>query len=382
MNDRILIIGSGQAGITLARELRKLDKAREILVITADDGNFYAKPNLSNAFALNKSPGQLVVTPVEKLAAQLGIEIRPHTRVTAIDSPGQQLLTETGSIDYGQLVLAVGAESIRPPLAGEAADEILTINTLDDYARFREHLTGRRSVALIGGGLIGCEFANDLRIGGFEVQVFDIAPQLLGGLLPPDGADFLRKSLAAQGIVCHLSCRIISIERQEAGYRLHDALGASYCTDLVVSAIGLRPRLALAKSAGVATDRGILTDRQLRTSVANIYALGDCVEIAGEILPYILPIMHGARALARTLLGQASDISYPAMPIAIKTPACPSIVCSPPQGMAGSWKAESGKEYFRALFAEATAETINGFVLLGNATREQRELTAGMPPRL
>ena len=161
MHERLMIIGSGQAGVTLAREIRKLDRQREIVLLTADDGHFYSKPNLSNAFALNKTPSQLVITPVDKLREQLGIDIRPHVEVHHLDTQAHVVDTSAGPLDYGQLVLAVGARPIRLPLAGKAADEILSVNTLDDYALFRTRLADKRSVALIGGGLVGCEFAND-----------------------------------------------------------------------------------------------------------------------------------------------------------------------------------------------------------------------------
>lgn len=380
MHERLVIIGSGQAGVTLAREIRKLDKQREIVLLTADDGHFYSKPNLSNAFVLNKTPSQLVVTPVDKLREQLGIDIRPHVAAHHLDAQAHVIDTSAGPLDYGQLVLAVGARPIRLPLAGKAADEILSVNTLDDYALFRTRLAGKRSVALIGGGLVGCEFANDLRSAGLDVQLFDIENQLLTGLLPTEAAAFLRRRLEATGIACHLGCRIIGIEHEEGGYRLHDALGRSYHAGLVLSAVGLRPNLTLASAAGLQTGRGILTDRLLQTSNPDIYALGDCAEIAGLVLPYILPIMHGARALAQTLCGKETPVSFPAMPVAIKLPSCPGVVCPPP-GEAGQWQESLDGEGVRALFETADA-TPSGFALLGAATREQRELAGRMPARL
>lgn len=380
MSDRLLIIGSGQAGITLARELRKLDKQREIVLLTADDGHFYSKPNLSNAFAQNKTAAQLVVTPVDRLQAQISVDIRPQVEVLGIDAAAHIVETSDGPVSYGQLVLAVGASPIRLPLAGAAAGDVLSINTLDDYVHFRSRLEGKRSIALIGGGLVGCEFANDLRSAGFAVQLFDIAPQLLSGLLPPSAAAFLRERLEAEGIDIHLGCRIVGIEHAEAGYRLDDAQGHSYHADLVLSAIGLRPNLALAETAGLATARGILTDRLLRTSQPDIYALGDCAEIDGLVLPYILPIMHGARALAQTLCGHETPVSFPAMPVALKVPACPGVVCPPASERFGHWQETLAPDGVRALFGEDAAPS--GFALLGAATREQRELAARMPARL
>jgi len=152
-----LIIGSGMAGITLAREIRKLDRERPLTVVTADDGRFYSKPNLSNAFAAGKRLEDLVMTPAERLEQDLGLRILRHCPVQSIDAERRTLRSAQGELAYDQLVLAVGASQVRLPLAGDAADAVLTVNSLDDYATLRRRLDGCRRVAIVGAGLIGCE---------------------------------------------------------------------------------------------------------------------------------------------------------------------------------------------------------------------------------
>lgn len=373
-----LIIGSGLAGITLVRELRKLDKERRITVITADDGGFYSKPNLSNAFAAGKHPGEMVLTAASKLETDLSIRIMTHTAVASIDPERREVVYPQGKQVYDQLVLAVGASQISLPLAGDGVNDAISVNSLTDYAALRHRLEGKQSVAIIGAGLIGCEFANDLRLGHFAVDLFDRAAQPLSRLLPESAALAMRTKLVAIGVGFHLSTALVAMLRDGDGYVLLDDQGVARKYDVVLSAIGLRPNLGLAKSANLTTGTGIVTDAYLRTSDPNIYALGDCIEIEGQYLPYVMPIMQGAKKLASTLTGSPAEVTYPAMPIVVKTPACPTVI-SPPPAYAGHWEALVTDEGLRALYIDQARGQTSGFVLQGAYTKERMALAAQMP---
>lgn len=378
MNPSVVILGSGLAGITVARELRKLDKEVPLTIVTADDGGFYSKPSLSNALAAGKAAAQLVLTAREALAAQLNIEIRAHSRVTRL-LPGEHAIeTDGGRLEYGRLVLALGAQPIRLSIAGDGAQEILSVNSLADYAAFRERLTGVRRVAILGGGLIGCEFANDLRLAGIAVEVFDLAPQALGRLLPAQAAEFFGARLEAAGVSFHFNTSIARVDRTWAGWVLTDTRGKEFNVDLVLSAVGLKPELALARAAGLQTNRGVVADKLLATSGPDIFALGDGLEVQGLLLPFVLPIMQQARALAKTLAGTPTTLSYPAMPVVVKTPSCPTVVCPPPAGAAGAWREEVEPTGVRALFENADGKPL-GFSLLGEAVKDKQALAVQMP---
>lgn len=377
----VVIVGSGLAGISVARELRKLDAARPLLIVSADDGGFYSKPNISNALAAGKDAAQLLLTPRAALAVQLKAEIRAHTRVTRLLPAEGAIETDGGRIDCDSLVLALGAQPIRLPIEGSGAGEVLAVNNLADYARFRQRLEGRRRVAILGAGLIGCEFANDLRCAGIEVDVFDVAPQPLGRLLPPQTAAFFRHKLEEAGVRFHFECGVARIEQDGAGYRLGDDRGGNHGADLVLSAVGLRPETALAQAAGLEVKRGIVVDRALATSAPRVFALGDCAEVAGLVLPFVMPIMQQAKALAKSLAGAPAEVAYPAMPVVVKTPACPTAVCPPPAGAAGSWREEVSADGVKALFEDAAGRPL-GFALAGSAAAERQALAARMPPWL
>ena len=377
----IVIIGSGLAGYTLIREIRKLDKAAPITLITREPGYFYSKPMLSTALASKKEASQLITTASEGMASQLGINILAQTDVSAIDTAAQKLQTSAGPISYGKLVLALGADQIRIHLEGNAVSEVLTVNDLEDYEKFRKAIVGKKKVAILGAGLIGCEFANDLALGGFEIDVIDLAPQVLGRLLPEPAAKALQDKLSEAGVRWHFSTTVQTINRNGDALEMKLANGHSISCDVALSAVGLKPRLDLANAAGIKTGVGIQVNRHLETSSSNIYSLGDCAEVDGLVLPYVMPIMQAARALAPTLLGQVTALNYPAMPVMVKTPALPTVVSPPAKGADGQWKTAVIEGGIEARFETPDGKLL-GFALMGTATSQRATLTKELPPIL
>jgi rubredoxin---NAD+ reductase len=378
--DPLVIVGSGLAGYTLAREWRKLDPLAPLTILSRDDGSFYSKPMLSNALASAKTAAQIVNASAEQMAVQLNARIIAATEVEDLDTANRILHAGGEPIRYSKLVLALGADPIAVPLEGDAADEVMRVNDLASYARFREAIQGKRSVALLGAGLIGCEFANDLVSKGYAVHVIDPAPQPLGRLLPEAAAARVRLALQAYGVHWHLGTTARAVTRAASGLRVDLADGTTLLVDAVLSAIGLRPRTRLAQRAGLKTNRGIITDRLLQTSVADVYALGDCAEVDGQTLPYVMPIMHAARALAKTLTGAQTAVVYPAMPVVVKTPAVPVVVCPPP-ARPGVWNVHQDAAGMEARFEDESG-TLLGYALVGAATARKQALTKLIPPVL
>lgn len=375
----VVIIGSGLGGYTVAREFRKLDTETPILIISADHGGFYSKPMLSNALATGKTPASIVTASAEKMAEQLKMTIRSYSRVSAIDPVSKTITLQDGEkLSYSKLILATGADPIRLRLEGEGADDILSVNDLDDYQRLRDALEGKKDVTILGAGLIGCEFANDLAMAGYRVQVIDISTQPLGRLLPHAGGAFMQRRLEAAGVIFHLGAATQYVERVHESLRLTLASGATIQTDIVLSAVGLRPRTVLAEAAGLAVNRGITVNRSLQTRHEDIYALGDCAEVEGRVLPFVMPIMHAARGLAATLAHTPTRVRYPAMPVLVKTPACPTVVSPPEAGAEGEWQVEEDESGVKALFKTAEDKLL-GYALLGAATKEKNALAAHLP---
>lgn len=374
----IVIIGSGLAGYTTAREFRKLDGRTPLVVLSRDEASFYSKPMLSNALAAGKSAAQLAGTSAADMAQQLSARIIARAEVRALDTQRRELRLAGETLGYAKLVLALGADPISVPLEGDAANEVLRVNDLADYARFRSAIEGKQRVALLGAGLIGCEFANDLAAAGYVVEVIDPAPRPLGRLLPEDAAARMRDALGSLGVRWHLGATAKAVTRVAGGLRVALSDGSEIDTDAVLSAIGLKPRTELAAAAGIKVNRGIVVDRFLETGAPGVYALGDCAEVEGQVLPFVLPIMHAARALAKTLAGTPTAVDYPAMPVVVKTPALPAVV-APPPALPGAWSLHEIDAGLEARFEDERG-ALRGFALLGAATARKNALARLLPP--
>ena len=376
----IVIIGSGLAGYAVLREFRKFDVKEPVLILSADHGGFYTKPMLSNALATGKTPASLLNSSAERMADQMKAMIRPYSRVITIDPSNKNLVLQDGEkLNYDQLVLALGANQIRLPLEGNGTEETLSVNDLDDYHHFRDALVMKKEIAILGAGLIGCEFANDLVVAGYHVHVIDISAQPLGRLLPQAGGIFLQRRLEAAGVVFHMNTTTQHIEKEGEKLQLTFANGEIIKADILLTAVGLVPRIALAKAASIEVNRGIVVNRLLQTSYEDVYALGDCAEVEGRVLPFVMPIMHAARALAATLTNKPTPARYPAMPVLVKTPACPTVVSPPNPGAKGEWQIEETQDGVKALFQDVENKLL-GYALLGVAVKEKNLLATRLPP--
>lgn len=411
----IIIIGAGLAGWTTVREFRKLDDTTPVVMITADSGDFYAKPTLSNAFAQKKAPEQLVVTHAAKMAETQNVTLLVHTRVLRFDPYVKTVTFDkdgvVSSLDFSSLVLATGALPIRVPLAGDADAKVLSVNSLSDFKSFFEVLKSTSSrriychtsyenssnkdnenvissavkIVIMGAGLIGCEFANDLINAGYQVSVVDPASRPLGALLPEAASEQLRQALQDLGVLWHFGTTVQAVNQvisqaekgAESALQVTLANGQTISADVVLSAIGLRADTRMALAAGLACERGIQVDGALQTSAPNVYALGDSAQYASAgnaTLPYVMPIMNAARALAQTLAststGKRTDVVFPIMPVAVKTPALPLMIAPPAMGSAGQWTSSEPNVW---QFNNALNVTI-GFVLAGAQTSKRAEM--------
>ncbi|WP_179997702.1 NAD(P)/FAD-dependent oxidoreductase [Acinetobacter sp. YH12239] len=384
----IIIVGSGMAGYTLAREFRKLNAEQALVMICSDDAVNYAKPTLSNALVGKKAPEQIALGDAEKMSAQLNMQIIHHATVTSISADQHQLTyTKNGQVEnliYSKLILAVGANPIRLAISGDGADDIHVVNSLIDYREFRSKLDLKQDkrVVILGAGLIGCEFANDLQNTGHQATVIDLAPQPLGRLLPEHVAHAFQQNLEETGIQFALSTTVDRVSKNsDESYIVTLANGQSFTADVVLSAVGLQPNTSVAQEAGIHTSRGIVTNTLMETNKTDIYALGDCAEVNGLLLPYVMPIMQQARALAKTLSGENTQVHYPAMPVAVKTPAAPLTVLPVPQGVEATWETE---ELDDGMIAKALDQesTLRGFVLLGPTAAKQRLTLTKLVPDL
>ncbi len=385
MSAPLTIIGSGMAGIGLLRALRALDAERPVTLITADSGDDYSKPLLSTGFAKRLPPERLAARSALRVAEELGAVVRTHTRVDAVDTASRTLAIGEETLPWSELVLATGAAPVTPfPVPETLAGRVFTINDLDDYRAFHAALAslGRPGrIAIVGAGLVGCEFANDLLAGGHEVSL--VAPEAapLPRLLPPPLGRALGGAFEAAGMALALGGGVRAIETAGADVAVALDDDSHLEADLVLVATGLRPRTALAQAAGLSVSAaGIHTDRLLATSAPGVHALGDVACVDGVSAMYVQPLQAGAKALARTLTGTPTPVGYGPWPVVVKTPLLP-VVALPPTHPPARWRVEGESGDLTAL-AESEDGRLIGFALTGACVRRKVELARAAPPLL
>lgn len=385
MSAPLTIIGSGMAGFGLARQLRNRDAERPITLITADGGDDYSKPLLSTGFAKRLSPERLVARSALQVAQELDITLRTHSIVEAIDTSSRSLQLGAETLAYDQLVLATGAAPALPFAIPDAlADRVLTVNNLDDYRRFHAALAALQRparVIVVGTGLVGCEFADDLVAGGHGVSMVAPEETLLARLLPGELGRALGEAFLEAGIELYCGTTVSGFWHEKGAVAVKLSEGETLHADLVLVATGLRPRMALAANAGInVSPSGIVVDRYLETSARGVFALGDVACVDGLNAMYVQPLQAGAKALATTLTGSPVPVSYGPWPIMVKTSLLP-IVSLPPVESAVRWRTEgSGRDL--AAFAESDDGQLLGFALTGDCVRRKVRLARLAPPLL
>jgi len=376
----IIIIGSGLAGYNLLKALRELDNTIPISLFTADDGSYYSKPQLSTGFGKQKTAAELVQASAEQMAQQYQADIHIFSKVAAINPPENYIELQSGARHYyAKLVLATGASCIPLQLQGNAGAEAITVNNLQDYARLRTQLKNKQRVLVLGAGLIGSEYANDLLQAGYQVTLVDALAGPLQQLLPGAASARLAQAFAAKGASCHFGTVVQALHRD--GKRLTAQLsnGITVDTDLVISAIGVRPDLTLAAQAGLNTSRGIITNRFLQTSQSDIYALGDAVEVDGKVMVYVQPLLAQAKALAQTLAGKPTPVCYGVMPVTVKTSLHPVVVNLPQSTLGGSWQIDTDTPSgVKARFVSHDQRLL-GYALTGDQTGFSQQLNQQCP---
>ena len=380
MSDSSLtIIGSGLAAYTVAKTWRQHDPTSPLTIITLDDGCFYSKPMLSSAFTKQQQPDDLIQKTAEQLQQELEATLITHTCVTQI-IPGKQQLQlkdpqgHLRTLDYQRLVLACGAQpKIFPSLANS-----LVVNNLMDYRHFRAQLKPKQRIAVVGAGLVGSEFINDLSHKDYEL--YWIAPEALplSRLIPTQMAAQFLEQVKQQGVACYFKSCVEHIQSTTDIKQLTLSCGTTLKVDHVLSATGLAPHVDLAQKAGLAVDQGIVVNNRLETSQLNIWAVGDCAQIEGELHMYVAPILRSARCLAQILAGQDTPVVLPPQAVAIKTPLYPMVVLPPSAKTKGHWTITFPEgptlPHCQACFYDEEGQ-LRGFALSGKCTRQRMTLS-------
>ncbi|MGB2784384.1 FAD-dependent oxidoreductase [Psychrobacter sp.] len=383
-NNGIVIIGAGLAGWHVIDAIRAKDKDIPITLVTADSGDRYHKPMLTMAISQKKSAADLVRATGVDAAEAANVKLLANTQVTDVDTTTQQLqlisalrsdpvytnyatigYTNYATIGYDKLVLAMGAHPIFPKSLPE--DLVWHVNHIERFGQLQEKLaTGSQHVAIVGAGMVGTEIAEDLLKAGHQVTLIDLNDAPLSQMLPPKATSRIAQAVNSQGInflggyqVSAITC--ISDGKLQVSYEALASASASasdsstaepiepLIVDHVIASTGLTVDDKLPTAAGVEFDRrtGIVVDAPtLRTSTANIYAIGDCMSIDGVPCRYVAPLRAQAATIADDVLGLDHN-GYEHKPpmIRLKNKAISVMVTGVPKAT-GNWqvKTESDEE--------------------------------------
>jgi assimilatory nitrate reductase electron transfer subunit len=297
---RVVVIGAGPAGVTLARRLGEL--GTPALVVGDEEHRPYNRVLLAEVLAGRYGPEVTALPAPAELT---------RARVTGIDRAGRTVRCADGSeIAYGTLVLATGSNAVLPPLRGlfapgrELPEGVHAFRTMDDCLALSKAVRPGVRAIVVGGGLLGVSAARALAVRGARVVLAQQSERLMERRLDPAASALVRRHLEGLGVEVHTECRVRDVRSSGGAVRSVElADGYALGTDLIVLACGVRPRTGLARAAGLEVGRGVVVDDELRTSDPHIHAVGDCAEHAGTVYGLAAPALEQAGALAALLAG-------------------------------------------------------------------------------
>lgn len=276
---RYVIIGNSAAGISAAETIRRLDKSGRITVISDEGFPVYSRCLLPHLIAGERSEEELLLRPEDFYEAQ-GIEALLGRRVVSIEPEAKRIVLADGEeLTYDQLLLAVGGSPLIPEIEGIDREGVFGLRTIEDARRIIAASREAERAVVIGGGLIGLRAAFALHKRGLAVTAIEMLPRVLPQQLDGAASRILSQAIVAYGVELILGQTVQEIVGRDGrveGVLLAD--GRRVDCRLVVVAVGVRPNIELARAAGSATERGVLVDERMRTSVADIYAAGDVAE--------------------------------------------------------------------------------------------------------
>ena len=309
MSERLVVVGNGMAGSRTVLDVLTRDPDRfEVTVLGDEQRPAYNRVLLSGLLAGAETEADLA------LPASDWVRVLPGTRATRVDRHRRLVHTGLGGpVPYDRLVLATGSRPHLPPalVPREGLRGVFCFRTLEDARRILRYAREVRRAVVVGGGLLGLETARALQGRGLAVTVLHAAGHLLDRQLDPDAGRVLADSVARLGITVVLGARPAGLAGADRVTGVLLADGRTVEADLVVVATGVRPDTALAAGAGLAVDRGILVDDQLRTTDPRVHAVGDCAQHRGQVPGLVDPAWAHARVVADQLTGGDPAAAYP-----------------------------------------------------------------------
>jgi NADPH-dependent 2,4-dienoyl-CoA reductase/sulfur reductase-like enzyme/nitrite reductase/ring-hydroxylating ferredoxin subunit len=303
----VVVVGAGAAGFAAVHALRAEGYDGVIELIGADAAQPYDRPNLSKDYLAGSAQPDWLPLRDPAWYRENGVTLRLGRKVETLDPAAKRVTLDGGeAISYDALLLATGAYPVRLPIPSSDRPNVFYLRTLADADRIIAACAGAKRVAVIGASFIGLEVAASLRGRGLEVHVVGPEAIPMARILGPELGAHVRKLHEDHGVVFHLEDTAVEIGEGE----LTLEKGGRLAADFVVIGVGVRPNLALAEAAGLATDKGVLVDEFLMTSAPDVYAAGDIARWPDKITGEAIRVEHWVVAerqgqtAARNMLGR------------------------------------------------------------------------------
>ncbi len=309
---RVVIIGAGQAGASLAAQLRSKGFDGSITMIGAEPAPPYQRPPLSKKYLLGEMALERLFLRPENFYADQNIDLRVNASVTTIDRANKTVSVGGETLPYDMLALTTGSAPRRLPAAiGGTLPGVYTMRDLADADALAPHMAAGKKLLIVGGGYIGLEAAAVAASRGLEVTLVEAAPRILQRVAAPETANYFRALHQSRGVTLIEGTGLERLlgETHVRGARLVD--GREIACDLAIVGIGITPETALAEAAGLALENGIQTNAQCQTSDPAIWAAGDCASFpwqGGRLRLESVPnAIDMAECVADNMLGEARD---------------------------------------------------------------------------
>lgn len=312
-----LIVGASHAALAALQAIRAQDEAGDITVVSKDDALPYSPTVLPYVVSGRSAPERVFLRDDGWFSGNR-VNYVKGAALTAIET-GRNLarLSNGAEVGYRKMLLATGAAPLLPPIPGLDTVKFHVLRSLDDALRLREALPETKQAVVLGGGLVGMHAAENLAKAGAQVAVVEMQPTVLAGYFDRDAAAIIESAFAAKGVRLALGSKVVRLAPRGKGATVTLADGSELEADLLLVAAGVAPAMDYLDGTGVQTDRGILVDDCMRTSVDNIWAAGDVVQARGfydgaKIINGILPYaVEQGRIAGQAMAGDPALAAYP-----------------------------------------------------------------------
>ncbi|WP_425448417.1 NAD(P)/FAD-dependent oxidoreductase [Dethiothermospora halolimnae] len=306
MNNKIVVVGNGIAGITAIKSIRKIDTESEIHLFGDEKFNPYNRVRLSKGL-LNKLEEDKILLQKKDWYQVNKIKLYKDTKVICIDTAKKEItLSNNSKMSYTKLLLANGASNIEPPISGIDKLGVLTLRTLEDAWNIIDGLKSKKKVLNIGGGIQGLETAWILSQMGKKVVLAELLPRIMPKQLDEKASKILKRAVENKGIEVMIGTRITEIYGDGEVEGFKTANGDSISCDMVTYSIGIKPNIELLKGSGIDTDKGIIVNKRMETNIKDIYAAGDVAELNNQIYGlWNISIGHG-KVAGLNIVGEES----------------------------------------------------------------------------